>query len=105
MTSAERTAYKAKYAHKRRLDLVKLLAPDGRCAKCDGIFEHEQLEVDHVDGIGWDHNSVNQHRRYARYWREHEQGVPLRAMCPPCNQSDGQRFRRGYERSGQRRAP
>ncbi len=104
MTPAERTAEKAKYAHKRRLDLVRILAPEGKCAKCGTEVGHENLEINHVNGITWDHNSVNQHRRYARYWKEHNAGVALNALCQPCNGSDGQRFRSGYDRSGHRRA-
>lgn len=103
MTSSERTAEKAKYAHKRRLDLLKRISPDGRCAKCNEIFPHEHLEVNHVNGITWDHNSVNQHRRYARYWREFEAGVEMNALCQPCNGSDGQRFR-GFDKTGRRAA-
>jgi 5-methylcytosine-specific restriction endonuclease McrA len=93
MTPAQRTGYQSKYAKKRRLDLVKLLSLDGRCARCGEVFEHEHLTVNHVDGIDWDHNEVNQQRRYARYWREHASGVRLNALCGACNSSDGNRFR------------
>ena len=103
MTPAERTAYAAKYAHKRRVDLLHALAPDGKCAKCGDLFDHDQLEVNHVHGITWDHNSVNQHRRYARYWREHKAGIEMNALCQPCNGSDGKKFR-GFDKSGRRAA-
>jgi len=104
MMSAERTAEKAKYAHKRRLDLVRELSPDGSCSKCHEVVGHENLEVNHTDGITWDHDSVNQHRRYARYWREYKTGVAMSALCQPCNGSDGQRFRRRFDKSGRRAA-
>ena len=94
MTPAERTAYQMKYANKRRLDLVKLLSPEGVCALCGEVVGYDALEVDHVDGISWDHNGLNPTRRYARYWKEHRDGVRLRAACQPCNGSAGQVFRR-----------
>jgi len=94
MTPQERTAYQLKYAAKRRLDLIKQLTPDGRCAQCHELFDHTALEVNHVDGISWDHNALSPHRRYARYWREFASGVPLNALCQPCNGSTGQQFRR-----------
>jgi len=93
MSPQERTAYQMKYANKRRLDLIKVLAPDGRCAKCGDSVGHEALEVNHVDGIDFDHNKLAPHRRHARYWREYNAGVLLNALCQPCNGSDGQRFR------------
>jgi len=104
MTANERTREKAKYAQKRRLDLLRELSPDGTCAKCGEVFPHDQLEVNHVDGISWNHDSVNQHLRYARYWREYRAGVALNAACQPCNARDGQRFRRGYDKSSRRAA-
>ncbi len=94
MTPAERTAYQMKYANKRRLDLIKLLSPEGACAGCGEAVGHEALEVNHVEGIAWDHNALNPHRRHARYWREFREGVPLNALCQPCNGSAGQVFRR-----------
>lgn len=94
MTPQERTAYQMKYANKRRLDLIKILSPEGRCAECSEIVGHDGLEVNHVDGIGWDHNTLAPHRRHARYWREYENGVALNALCQPCNGSAGQVFRR-----------
>jgi len=104
MTANERTRERAKYAHKRRLDLIKRLSPDGICAGCGKQVGHENLEVDHQNGIGWQHESLNQHRRYARYWKEYEAGVAMRALCIPCNASDGQRFRPGFDKAGRRRA-
>jgi hypothetical protein len=94
MTSQERTAYQLKYANKRRLDLIKALSPDGRCAACRESVGHDRLEVNHVNGITWDHNVVSPHRRHARYWREHQSGIVLNALCQPCNGSAGQIFRR-----------
>jgi 5-methylcytosine-specific restriction endonuclease McrA len=94
MTPQERTAYQMKYANKRRLDLIKALSPDGRCAACNECVGHEGLEVNHVNGISWDHNALAPHRRHARYWREYKSGVALNALCQPCNGSAGQVFRR-----------
>ena len=65
MTPQERTAYQMKYANKRRLDLIKILSPDGCCAACRECVGHEALEVNHVDGITWDHNVLAPHRRHA----------------------------------------
>ena len=56
MTPNERTAYQAKYTVKRREDLIRLLAPDCRCAICGEVFDPSDLEIDHVDGITWDHD-------------------------------------------------
>jgi hypothetical protein len=93
MTPQERTAYQMKYANKRRRDLIKALSPDGCCARCGELVGHDALEVNHVDGITWDHNKLAPHRRHARYWREYESGVLLNALCQPCNGSTGQQFR------------
>jgi hypothetical protein len=93
MTSSERTAYHAKYAQKRRVDLLRVLTPEGRCDKCKDLFRHDLLEVDHVDGITWDHNELNQSQRSTMYWKEHKAGIPLRALCQPCNGSDGAKFK------------
>ena len=97
MTSNERTAYQAKYTVKWREDLIRLLAPDCRCAICGEVFDPPDLEIDHVDGITWDHDLLSSHRRVARYWREYESGVKLRALCRSDSRSDGIRWR-GHRR-------
>ena len=100
-TANERTRYQAKYAHKRRLDLVRVLAPDGKCAGCGEIFEPESLTIQHAgeSGCSFRHAELNQHRRAAAYWREHEAGVALEAMCGSCNSSDGRRHYGKYRRA------
>ena len=67
---------------------------EGVCDECGDSVPLGQMEIDHRDGIGWDHGSLNQHRRVAKYWREYSAGVRLRATCGPCNASDGIRFRK-----------
>lgn len=101
MTSNERTRYQSKYAQKRRVDLVRLLSPDGKCSGCGEIFEHESLTIQHAgeSGCSFKHAELNQHRRSAAYWREHEAGVPLEAMCGSCNSSDGYRLRGKWGRA------
>lgn len=100
-TANERTRYRAKYAHKRRLDLVRVLAPDGKCAGCGEIFEPESLTIQHAgeSGCSFRHAELNQHRRAAAYWREHEAGVALEAMCGSCNSRDGRRHYGKYRRA------
>lgn len=66
----------------------------GYCAKCRACQSFDRLEIDHEAGCTWDKRKVNAWRRAARYWREHEEGVALRALCRSCNGRDGQRFRR-----------
>lgn len=92
MTPNERTKYQAKYAQKRRVDLVRLLSPDGVCAKCAEVFDLKALTIQHVDGITWKHKELNQAKRSARYWKEFTDGVKLETLCGSCNSSDGYRF-------------
>ena len=101
MTANERTRYQAKYAHKRRVDLVRVLSPDGKCAGCGETFEHESLTIQHAGegGCSFKHAELNQHRRATAYWREHEAGIALEAMCGSCNSSDGYRLRGKYGRA------
>lgn len=66
----------------------------GSCAKCRVHQSFDRLEVDHMDGCGWDKRAVNAWRRVARYWREFTEGVRLRALCRSCNGGDQARFRR-----------
>jgi hypothetical protein len=96
MTSSERTRERSHYAARRRRDLIDVLAPDGRCAECDDQVGSDQLEVDHVNGREWMIENVSASVRYARYWREFESDVPMRALCKPCNGSTG--GARRYER-------
>ena len=79
----------AMYGHERRVELLKLLAPDGCCAKCGrrprgGVAA---LQIDHVDGRDWVPRQHNRWTRAARYWREYLAGVRLRALCKKCNGS------------------
>ena len=101
MTPNERTKERAKYAQKRRVDLVKLLSPEGKCSGCGETFEHPSLTIQHAgeSGCSFRHAELNQHRRAAAYWREHEAGVALEAMCGSCNSSDGYRLRGKWRRS------
>lgn len=89
---------RGQYATRRRIDLVKVLSPDGACAKCLETFPHDQLEIDHVDGCTWNKRLVNAWSRVARYWREHAEGIKLRALCRGCNGSLGTRMFRGRKR-------
>lgn len=98
MTANERTRENGKYAARRRRDLIDLLAPDGRCAECDDQVGSDGLEVDHVDGRLWLVDEVSPSVRYARYWREFDSGVPMRALCKSCNGTIG-----GARRYGRRR--
>jgi len=81
-----------------RIALVELLAPDQRCAACRRAFELEELEVDHVDGRTWYGRAWNALGRIRRQWREYDAGVRMRALCKPCNSSDGTRRFRGRPR-------
>lgn len=89
MTPNERTQERSRYAVKRRVDLVRQLAPDGRCASCGETHAHEDMEVDHVNGRMWHLRSLSPHRRAARYWREYHAGIPMQALCRSCNAQDG----------------
>jgi hypothetical protein len=101
MTPNERTKERAKYAQKRRVDLVKLLSPEGKCSGCGETFEHPSLTIQHAgeSGASFVHNRSSQHGRAAAYWREYKAGVPLEAMCGSCNSSDGQRHYGKYRRA------
>ena len=65
------------------------------------IFEHEYLTIQHAgeSGCSFKHAEFDGHRRSAAYWREHEAGVPLEAMCGSCNSSDGYRLRGKWGRA------
>lgn len=73
-------------------DLIAKLAPYGRCDEC-GLAH--PLEVDHIEGRGWDPASLSKAQRAARYWKEYEDGVPLRALCRSCNGRDGAANKQG----------
>lgn len=89
MTAAQRTAEGTYYAVKRRIDLVRVLSPEGICAECGDRLEPSQLEIDHVGGRLWLVEEVSPSVRAARYWREHREGVELRVLCKPCSGTDG----------------
>lgn len=103
--AAQRTAERSHYARKRRLDLVRLLAPDGRCARCGDGFDLEQLAVDHVDGRLWRVEECSPSIRVARYWREFRAGVTMRALCLACNGQDGGGRRYDVDRRVRSEAP
>lgn len=77
--------------------LLAELAPDGCCDDCG---QPHPLEVDHIDGRGWDPAALSKAQRTARYWQEFEEGVKLRALCRSCNARDGALNKQG--RSGPR---
>jgi hypothetical protein len=84
----ETSAEKGARAFARKLALLKVLSPDRRCQmpacgrRCRAW---DGLEVDHVDGRDWSPRKLNRWSRVARYWREYEAGVRLRALCRSCN--------------------
>jgi hypothetical protein len=84
---------RGEYARQRRVQLCAVLSPDGNCAVCDENVGHDALTIDHVDGCTWNKTRVNAWMRAARYWREYQSGVKLRAICGSCNSSMGQQFR------------
>jgi 5-methylcytosine-specific restriction endonuclease McrA len=69
-------------ANRKRLELLAILAPEGKCAECDST---EKLAVDHVKQKDWDANKLSSTARVARYWREFKAGVPMQALCETCN--------------------
>lgn len=103
MTSAERTAERTFYATRRRNDLIRLLAPDCRCAICLLVFDVGELEVDHMNGRLWLVGEVSSHIRVARYWREYKAGIPMQALCRTCSARGGGRRYNGERPSPRRR--
>lgn len=99
MTANERTRERTRYAVRRRLDLIDEIAPDHRCAECQKRFPSHELTVDHVDGRDWCIDEFSPSMRAARYWREYEAGVAMRALCNPCNGTAGGSRRYGFNRS------
>lgn len=91
MTPNERTAYQARSAKRRRVSLVRLLSPDGCCARCRRKHPHERLVIDHPNGRLWIASRLSMSCRAARYWREYKAGVKLRALCRSCSVLDGGR--------------
>lgn len=98
MTAAVIHNPRAEQALQMRIQLIAVLAPDGRCALCGAVHELEELEVDHVDGCTYNKRRLAAWSRAELYWREFDAGVPLRAACKPCNSSDGTRRFRGRRR-------
>jgi 5-methylcytosine-specific restriction endonuclease McrA len=84
---------RGEYAKRRRIALCKELSPDGKCARCGERFEHAKLTIDHADGVTWAMKRLSRWSRVAMYWREHKNGISLRALCGRCNSSEGQKFR------------
>jgi len=80
----------AAYAATLRERLLRLLAPDGRCQNPACRKKPRRigsLQIDHVHGRTWDLRRLNRWARARRYWREHTDGVELRALCSKCNAS------------------
>ena len=92
-TKAQRRAEYRRQAEritKRRAELILLLAPELRCAGCGvQVISPSELIVDHVDGKAWTANKLSSSQRIARYWREYRAGVPMRALCGKCSNTDG----------------
>lgn len=90
---------RAEHALQLRVSLIEAIAgPEPRCAECGQPADHEELEVDHRDGRTWYGRSLNFLDRIRKQWREHWDGVPLRALCRRCNASDGSLRWRGRPR-------
>lgn len=92
----EYDAIRTARAIRQRVALVVAITEPGHaggvlCAICRTEHDPADMEIDHVDGIGWDHASMNMRMRVARYWREHRAGIRLRGLCRSCNARDGSR--------------
>lgn len=87
---------RGQYAEERKLALLKELAPAKEhspgCGQCDACL----ITVDHLDGRTWALNKLSRWGRVARYWKEHNEGVRLRALCGSCNSREGGGRRRGW---------
>lgn len=66
---------------RKRLNLIKLLSPNGHCAICNEHIGYEALEV---TGTSWDNKKLTPGHRYTRYWQAYKSGVQLNALCSPC---------------------
>lgn len=80
---------------KERTDLLRdmLIVHLGNiCANWDRGCESpgDGLEIDHVDGITWEHESLNRYDRQVAYWRECLAGVRLQVLCHSCNSAKNQ---------------
>lgn len=86
MTARQKNAAAAARAYERRIDLLRMLCPDGRCAVCRKKPRSiGSLHVDHINGRTWSLHTKNRWARVGMYWREYAAGVPLRGLCLPCN--------------------
>jgi 5-methylcytosine-specific restriction endonuclease McrA len=85
-------------ADELRLALLRILAPDGRCAECGRRFGVKRLEIDHVHGRTWSARALSRPQRVLRYWTEYLARVRLRALCRSCNAIDGNHRRWREER-------
>jgi len=86
LTPTQRRARKAKA---RLLELIQRLAPDGCCAQCGLHFGVGALEVSYTDGAPFKPNQLGRWDRVARYWRDYEAGVEMRALCSSDNRRVG----------------
>ncbi len=89
MTAADRTAYHTKYSVRRREQLIRDLAPDLTCGRCGLGCSVDQLLVDHVHGRLWLVERMSASVRAARYHRERNAGVAMRALCARCSGHTG----------------
>jgi hypothetical protein len=87
---------RGQYAKERRVALLKRLAPPsaqspeaGLCDSCGERHAYEHLDVDHLDGRSWELRKLSRWGRVARFWREFEAGVRMRALCKSCNRREG----------------
>ena len=78
-------------ASELRVALLRVLAPESKCAECGAIVDLEALEIDHRDGRSWSARLLSRLDRARRYWTEFLDGVRLRALCRSCNAIDGNR--------------
>lgn len=96
MTPQQRTQERTFYAKRRRAALILALAPKLECAACGvRVDGPEELVVDHADGKAWRAGRISSHGRVARYWREYLAGIPMRALCFSCSNTDGAYRRQG----------
>ncbi len=63
----------------------------GKCARCDNS-EELPLSIEHVNGRQWDVRKYRLDARVKRYWAEYRAGVPLLALCIPCNSGGGYQY-------------
>lgn len=85
--AASRRYDRKRYAAAKRMfdDLISRLG--AICELCEEDGKNAPLEVDHVDGRGWEKpaREYRYDQRVKRYYEEFMRGVKLRVLCKPCN--------------------